>query len=81
MKTPDLNINLLDSYLGLIKNLSHDSKLELISKLSSSLKSKSVKKEKTLKQLFGGFKSDKKAEEIISEIRESRTFNRKLNSL
>jgi len=65
-----------DFYYGLLNNLSADSKLELISRLSESLKTKKKTKEIILGSLFGAFKSKKSAEEIIAEIRADRTFNR-----
>lgn len=39
MKTVDINTNLIDSYFSVLKNLSPDSKLELIARLSKSMKS------------------------------------------
>ena len=38
MKAADLELNLVESYLGLLKSLSPDNRLELISKLWDSLK-------------------------------------------
>ena len=75
------NINILDSYFGLLNNLSPDSKLELISRLSQSLKTQPKAKERSLQELFGAFNSEKSAETIIEEIRESRNFNRKIEEL
>lgn len=45
MKTADINKNLVDSYFLLLKDLSPDNKLELIARLS-----KSMKKEKMAKK-------------------------------
>ena len=75
------NINIIDSYIGLLNNLSPDSKLELISRLSQSLKSQKKPKEKSIQELFGAFMSDKSAETIIEEIRQSRTFTRQIEEL
>lgn len=75
------NIKIIDNYLGLLKNLPPDSKLEIISKLSDSLKSTKKPKSKSLQSVYGAFKSEKSAEEIIAEIREARTFNRKIEPL
>lgn len=44
MSTPDVNINLVDSYYTLLKNLSPNNKLELIARLSKSMKTTKVKK-------------------------------------
>ncbi len=77
MKTSDLNINLIAIYFELLKNLSADSKLELIAKLSNSMKTKKQKKHDSLKSLYGAFESKQSADEIISEIKQAHVFNRK----
>ena len=71
------NINIADYYFGFLKNLKHDSKLDLITKLSESLKMSEKKENSSLKSLFGTWQSEETAEEIISELRSSRTFDRK----
>jgi hypothetical protein len=73
-------ISLADYYFELLSNLNADSKLDLISKLSQSLK-KEDKENKTLVSLFGAYKSDESAEEIIAQIRGSRSFNRNIEPL
>ena len=82
MKAANLKFNLIDSYLGLLENLSPDNKLELISKLSDSLKSskKPTEKlsEKSLDDLSGAFIFDKSSDDLIKELKESRNFNRKI---
>lgn len=75
------HINLADYYFGILKNLNSDSKLDLISKLSQSLKEAETVPETTLQSLFGAYKSDDTAEEIIAELRASRVFNRHTESL
>jgi tRNA A-37 threonylcarbamoyl transferase component Bud32 len=75
------NINIIDSYLGLLDHLSPDSKLELISRLSQSLKSQKKSEEKSVQELFGAFESEKSAEAIIEEIRQARTFTRQIEEL
>ena len=74
-------MNTADFYYELLSNLNADSKLELISRLSESLKTKKKAKEVSLSSLFGAFKSKKSAETIISEIRADRTFERKIENL
>jgi hypothetical protein len=81
MKAADLKFNLIDSYLGLLNNLSPDSKLELISKLSDSLKGPKKPTKKSLSDLYGAFKSKKTADEIITDLKNSRNFNRKTEQL
>jgi len=77
MKTADVNINLIDSYFGLLKNLNSDTKLELIARLSDSMKSSKKTKDKALKSLYGAFISEQSADELIDDIKKARTFNRK----
>lgn len=74
MNSTDISLNLVDSYFGLMKNLSDDNKLEIISKLSNSMKSSKRNKSVSLESLYGGFASEKTADEIINEIRTSRNF-------
>jgi hypothetical protein len=59
-------------------NLSLSNKLDLISKLTASVKSDVTNKESSLKEAFGAFESEKSADEIINEIRNSRTFTRQI---
>lgn len=80
MKTTDINTVFIESYFGLIKNLSPEIKLDLIEKLSKTLKSNLTKDKHKYKSAFGAWKSDKTADEIISELREKRSFNRKIEA-
>jgi len=75
------HISLADYYFGFLKNLNPDSKLDLISKLSQSLKETETVSETSLQSLFGAYKSDETAEEIIEELRASRVFNRNIEPL
>ena len=82
MKVTDINTALIDNYFSLLKNLSHDNKLELIARLSKSMKgSKKAKKEISLSSLYGSWVSDQSADEIISELKNARNFNRKVEDL
>jgi len=80
MKASEINTTLIDGYLRLLDNLSSGNKLDLISKLSLSIKSEKKDKKKSFKKSFGAFDSSKSADEIINEIRNSRTFNRQIES-
>ena len=76
MNTADLNAKLIDSYISLLKNMSVQNKLDLISKLRSSVKT-DVEQDKTgFYQAFGGWDKEESADELIKKIKESRTFNR-----
>ena len=81
MKAANLKFNLIESYLGLLKSLGPDSKLELISKLSDSLKGSGKPTDKSLSDLYGAFISKKSADEIITELKNGRNFNRKTEGL
>ena len=80
MKATDINITLVEGYLQMLKNLSIDNKLDLISKLSISVKSDISDNRNEFRKSFGAWKSKKTAEEIISDIRNSRNFIRQTES-
>lgn len=77
MKAIDINTTLIEGYLRLLDNLSTNNKLDLISKLTLSVKSDLTDNKKSFYKAFGAWESKQSADEIISDIRESRTFNRK----
>jgi hypothetical protein len=81
MKADELKFSLVDSYLELLKTLSPDSKLEIISKLSDSLKGSKRFTKKSIGELYGSFVSQKTADEILGEIKSNRIFNRKIEGL
>ena len=81
MASINQNISIADYYFDFLKNLNSNSKLDLISKLSQSLKESEKNSETSLQSLVGAYKSDETAEEIIAELRESRIFNRNTESL
>ena len=78
MTSEEINTTILDGYIGLLENLSPDNKLDLISKLTASVKTDLGNKKSTFKKSFGAFVSEKTAEEIIEEIRNSRMFTREI---
>ena len=81
MNTVDLNTKIIEGYLQLLNNLSPGSKLDLISRLTASVKSDISKEKSTFRRAFGGFESEKSADEIIHEIRNSRSNNREIEPL
>jgi len=82
MKTADININLIDSYFTLLKSLSPDNKLELIARLSKSMKTtERNEKEISLDALYGSWESDQTADELVAEIKAARNFTRKREGL
>jgi hypothetical protein len=78
MKAIDINKTLIEGYLQMLDNLSPSNKLDLISKLTQSVKTNITDRKKTFYEAFGAWESQKSADKIIEEIRESRTFNRKI---
>lgn len=52
MKTTEINTTIVDGYAGLLDNLSPDNKLDLISKLTASVKTDLTKKNHHLKSLW-----------------------------
>ncbi|GEP97716.1 hypothetical protein [Chitinophaga cymbidii] len=76
-----LNTNVIDSYLALLKNLSPGAKLDLIAKLTQSLKADMKPSENLFKSSFGAWQGSESAEQIIADIRNSRTFTRQIEEL
>lgn len=82
MKTADLKANQVDSYYLLLQNLSPNNKLELISRLSKSLKTTKKKKKKiSLDDLYGSWVSDQTADELVAELKAARNFGSKREKL
>lgn len=69
--------HIIETYSGLFESLSAVSKLELLERLAKSIKKGKTSTEKDFFKSFGAFASDKPAEEIAKEIRESRKFRTK----
>ncbi len=80
MQAIDMNTKLVDGYLELLKNLSPNNKLDLIAKLSDSLKSDKIKKDNSLKSLQGDFIAEKSADNLIDDLRTARSFKRNTES-
>lgn len=78
MKAVDINTTLIEGYLRLLDNLSPNNKLDLISKLSLTVKADLTDNKKSFYKAFGAWESKQTADEIINEIRSSRTFNRQV---
>jgi len=64
-----------------LDNLSPSEKLDLISKLTNSLKTDITDRKKSFYKAFGAWNSKESTKEIISMIRISKTFNRKVEEL
>jgi hypothetical protein len=71
------NKNIIDTYAKLFEGLDAITKIELIERLSKSLKKEKNSTEKAFFKSYGAFGSDKPAEEIVNEIKASRKFREK----
>lgn len=71
------NKNIVDTYTKMFEGLDSFTKLELIARLSKSLKKEKEAKHKSFFKSFGAFPADKPAEEIAQEIKASRKFREK----
>lgn len=80
MKAIDINTTLIDGYLRLLDNLSPTSKLDLISKLSLSVKTDITDRKKNFYKAFGAWDSKQTADEIIQDVRNSRISTRQIES-
>jgi hypothetical protein len=81
MKAIDLNARLIDSYINLVKNLNVSAKLDLIAKLTQSLKNSFDKKNNSFDEAFGAWDSNESGEKLAKSLRESRRFNRRISNL
>lgn len=81
MRILDLNTIIIDGYVKLLENLSPNTKLDLISKLTQSVKTDISEKGNSFKKAFGAFESKHSADHLIAEIRDSRSLNRKIESI
>ncbi|PSR04087.1 MAG: hypothetical protein BRD50_04500 [Bacteroidetes bacterium SW_11_45_7] len=78
MNTDNINTSIIEGYMQLLNSLSTKDKLELIAKLTLSVKNEMNEKKISFYQAYGAWDSDQPAEELIKEIRDSRTFNRQI---
>ena len=69
--------HLIDSYTVLFEGLSSFGKIELIERLTKSLKTEKTAAKDSFFESFGAFASEKSAKEIIREIKLSRKFRKK----
>lgn len=77
MRTANVTANLIDNYFMLLKNLSPDNKLDLIARLSKSLKTTEIKADDSWKSLFGAMILDQSADNFVDELKRERNFSRK----
>lgn len=80
MKISEINNTIVDGYSGLLSNLNIANKLDLILRLTASVKTDLNSKKLSFKKSFGAFDSIKSAQKIIDEIRNSRVSTRQIES-
>lgn len=76
METADVSINLIDNYYLLLKSLSPNDKLELIGRLSKSMKTTENTKDDSWKSLFGAFTLDQSVDDFVEGLKSDRKFSR-----
>ena len=85
MKTTDFNDRAVNACLILLKNLGTENKLDLIAKLSQEIKQsvadKKMADKRDASRFYGAWQSEQTAEEMIEQIRQSRTSIRKVPDL
>ena len=77
MKVADINTNLIDNYYTMLKGLSSDNKLELIARLSNSMKTTKKEKDNSWKSLFGALVIDQPVDDFVEDLKKGRRFSRK----
>lgn len=78
MKAVDINTRLIDNYFELLKNFNTKSKLDLIAKLTQSMKSDIANKKSAFDDAYGAWDDNDTAEDLVLSIREARSFNRNI---
>ena len=76
-----MNTSIIDSYMVFLQTLNPDARLDIISRLTQTLKSETKPKENLFAKSFGAWSGSQSGDEIIKGIRDSRTFNRQIEGL
>lgn len=75
------NLSITDIYMGVLSSLTNDEKLDLIAKLSDSMREKKDSN-RNIKEIFASFNEDwggnGTPEEIAEDLRKSRIFTREI---
>ena len=75
-----INNKIIDKYFRFLARLDNNSKKRLIIRLTESIETETDKKNNDFNNLFGAWNDKRNAEEIINEIRNSRSENRKIEN-
>ncbi|MEL7006580.1 MAG: hypothetical protein AAFN93_28230 [Bacteroidota bacterium] len=70
--------NILNLYWGLLKNLSNEWKLDLIEKLSQSVRENIDSTTDQMELAFGAWEDERSADQLIGELTSNRRFNREI---
>ena len=81
MNALNLNTTLVDNYFNLLKNLSAENKEALVARLNKSLNKEAPLPAQPTLPYYEDFISEKSADEIIEELKKSRTLNTDRDSL
>jgi len=71
---------ILNGYWGLLNTLTPNLKVKLIERLSKSLNEEFSNENDWFENSYGAWIDSRDSDEIIAEIRDSRTFNRQIES-
>ena len=75
------NTDILDTYWGLIKTLNSSMRAILLERLQNSQEKAETQKRNARQRAFDSWQSHESAEELIQQLRNSRSTNRELESL
>lgn len=81
MKGLELSKQALDHYFKILNNFSTSTKKRLIVMLTESIEGEEPQTSPKIDELYGAWQDDKSADEIVNEIKESRTYNREIDDL
>ncbi len=76
-----MKISIIDSYMMFLQTLRPDARRALISKLTQSLKSEPKKPKNLFAKSFGAWVGNESADDIVKEIKDSRSFSRQIEEL
>jgi hypothetical protein len=81
MKSANLHNKLIEGYFEILKHLDSNDKLDLIAKLSQSIKTDQKAPKSEFKKAFGAWDKKDSAEDLINTIKKSRSINRNIEEL
>lgn len=76
-----MEYNIADSIFELVRHLDFKTRLALIARISNSMLSEEKEREQAFLACFGAWRGEESAEEMISNIRQSRQFSDRIIEL